>query len=227
MQPLEMETKTSQPLKAGSLAEQRAECRRRYQAGVAEFTEDEKSTLRHLIAILDPAVRKDYPLFADTPWNFLKVSNRIEGGLPHTRGKHIVLAEGLCRWLVGNAGSRGRRPPPEFARLLLLHEQMHVFQRATKIGSTRSTSISGVSFGRSRSPPVRGSSSINSSIPMPSIARGSFRSCDPMAQSTSGRFALSEGLGPKRMPADIATLAVHLTRRGRRIPRAANGQRPA
>ena len=73
LQPMEMEAKTGRPLPAAPLAQQRAECRRRYQAAVREFTRDEKTAIRSLVALLDPAVRKNYPQFADTPWNFLKV----------------------------------------------------------------------------------------------------------------------------------------------------------
>ena len=102
MQPMEMEAKTGQPLKAATLADQRAECRRRYQAAVREFTPDEKAVIRGLVALIDPAIRKTYPQFADTPWNFLKVAGNIEAGFPHTRGKYIVFADSVCRWMLAD-----------------------------------------------------------------------------------------------------------------------------
>ena len=190
MQPMEMEAKTGQPLPAAKLADQRAECRRRYQAAVRQFSDDEKIAIRSLVALIDPAVRKNYPRFAETPWNFLKVSSNIEAGYPHTRGKHIVLAESVCRWMLGDRARWGRRVPLDKMELLL-HEQMHVFQRRTRKYSTRSTWANGASSGPSRLPRARGSSSINCSTPMPSIAPGSFPSCTPTAQSTSGHFSPS------------------------------------
>ena len=48
---------------------------------------------------IEPAVHDDYPAFAQTPWSFLKVYDRIEGGLPHTRGPHITYSERVCRRL--------------------------------------------------------------------------------------------------------------------------------
>jgi hypothetical protein len=134
LQPMEMEAKTGQPLLAGTLAEQRAECRRRYQAAVREFTADEKTAIRNAVEAVDPEVRKNYPQFADMPWNFLKVASTLESGFPHTRGKHIIFAESVCRRVFGQARSGTRTAPPDpmsvYKMELLLHEQMHVFQRA-------------------------------------------------------------------------------------------------
>ena len=130
MQPMEMEAKTGLPLTTAKLADQRSECRRRYQAAVREFTQEEKAAIRGLVALVDPTVSKNYPLYAQTPWNFLKVASNIEGGLPHTCGKHIVLAESVCQWLLnGQARTRGQHVQLDKMELLL-HEQMHVFQRA-------------------------------------------------------------------------------------------------
>jgi hypothetical protein len=130
MQPMEMAAKTGQPLTAAALDDQRAECRRRYQAAVGQFSEEEKAAIRSLVALMDPAVRENYPQFAQTPWNFLKVSNAIEAGFPHTRGKHIVFAENVCRQILGGQARRQGQRTPLAKMELLLHEQMHVFQRA-------------------------------------------------------------------------------------------------
>ena len=130
LQPMEMQAKTGEPLPAGTLAQQRAECRRRYQAAVGEFSGQEKAAIRSVVELIDPAVRRDYPLYADTPWNFLKVADNIEGSFSHTRGKHIILAESVCRRLFGSQALAGGRRVPLDKMELLLHEQMHVFQRA-------------------------------------------------------------------------------------------------
>jgi hypothetical protein len=77
---------------------------------------------------LYPALEKQYPVFAGTPWSFLKVSDSIEGGLSHTRGRHIVFSERTCRRITGRYRTNPERVAMSFGRLLL-HEQMHVFQR--------------------------------------------------------------------------------------------------
>jgi hypothetical protein len=128
LQQMEMAAKTDQPLQSGTLAEQRAECRRRYEAAVDKFTADEQDALRAAADEVDRAVRKDYPRYADVPWNFLKIASNFEAGFPHTRGKHIILPAHVCRWIVDRAKAARGRPLNNME--LLLHEQMHVFQRA-------------------------------------------------------------------------------------------------
>lgn len=128
MQPMEMSAKTGSPITGQTLAEQRAQCRQRYQAGVQEFTDAEKEVIRQSAEKLYSALKPQYPLFAEMPWSFIKVSNSVEGGLPHTRDKHIVLSEGACKGF-----GMVQRIDPQRAALsiagLLVHEQMHVFQR--------------------------------------------------------------------------------------------------
>jgi hypothetical protein len=128
LQPMEMAAKTGGEPLTGTVAKQRAECRRRYQAAVREFTQEEQTAIRNVVALIDPAVRKGYPQFADTPWNFLKVSGNLEAGFPHTRGKYIIFSENICRMLSRPRSNRQQVPLDKME--LLLHEQMHVFQRA-------------------------------------------------------------------------------------------------
>jgi hypothetical protein len=129
LQEMEMAAKTGSPLEGATIAEKRKRCRERYQAGVLEFTPEEQAAIQSYINKLKPVLVKDYPLFGNMPWSFLKVSNNIEGGLPHTRGKHIILSESTCKSLAGMK----KLPPGHMAHIgameLLTHEQMHVFQR--------------------------------------------------------------------------------------------------
>ncbi len=129
LQPMEMAAKTGAPVAGATLQEQRAQCRQRYQAGVAVFTEAERTAIRWHVAKLIPVLLKDYPLIGRMPWSFLKVSDQIEGGLPHTRGRHIILPASLCQQIVLTQ----QEPAAAMAYLgildLLAHEQMHVFQR--------------------------------------------------------------------------------------------------
>jgi len=128
LQPMEMEAKTGRPMEATTLEKQRAECRRRYLLAVMEFTPEEQAAIRQTVAYADVAVRRDYSRYSDVSWNFVKIAGNIEGGSPHTRGKHIVLPEPACRWVVNQVRSaRGRSVG---AIELLLHEKTHVFQRA-------------------------------------------------------------------------------------------------
>ena len=129
LQPMEMAAKTGRPLTAKSIAAQRAETRRRYQKGVLDFSETEKSTIRWYTAAIQQKLERAYPALARTPWQFIKVADNIEGGLPHTRGDNIVLSRGFLTWLL-----RIKEKGPEFSALfdggtVLLHELIHVHQR--------------------------------------------------------------------------------------------------
>jgi hypothetical protein len=128
MMPREMAARTGAPMPEGTLAEQRAECRRRYQAAAMEFTPQEQDAVRWYAAGLSKVLDGNYPLLARTPWSFLKVGDAIEGGMPWTRGDDIVLPAHLVRGLVAaQAGSRTRNTL--VAGQLLVHEQVHVVQR--------------------------------------------------------------------------------------------------
>jgi len=127
LQEMEMSAKTGRTITGGTLAEQRRECRARYQAGVLEFSPQEQVAIQHYIGSIYPTIVRNYPGFAAMPWSFIKVADNIEGGLPHTRGMHIVLSLNMCQQML-----MLQKIPQAAAAMaeLLVHEQMHVFQRA-------------------------------------------------------------------------------------------------
>ena len=227
LQPMEMEAKTGQPLPAAALADQRAECRRRYQAAVREFTAEEKAAIRGVVALIDPAVRKDYPQFAETPWNFLKVSSHIEAGFPHTRGKNIILAESVCRWIMsGRDRWNGRRVPLDKMELFL-HEQMHVFQRAhTELfdslyvgqwGFIRAKSITACPWIVEHQ--LLNPDAVDSPWVFPILHPDGTQYIWPL-------FSFDDGPGPKRMPSEASMLAIYVTRSGDgfRVQQSADGR---
>ena len=128
LQPMEMATKTGSPLPGKTLFEQRAEFKRRYQAAVLAFTDAEKDALKTLVRRLDPVLREHYPLLGRMAWSFLKVDDTIEGKLPHTRASHIVLPQWVCTRMAKAVTPAD--PDIGGAFDLLVHEQLHVLQRA-------------------------------------------------------------------------------------------------
>jgi hypothetical protein len=226
LQPLEMEAKTGRPLPAATLADQRAECRRRYQIAVGEFSSEEEAAIRSLVALIDPAIRPNYPQFAATPWNFLKVSSNIEAGFPHTRGKHVVFAERVCRWLLGERAPASRRVPLDKMELLL-HEQMHVFQRAH---AEFFDSLYMGHWGFVRAETI---------ATCPWIVEHQLLNPDavdcpwvfPILHPEGTQYiwplcSLRDGPGPKRMQAELSMLAFFVTREGDgfRVQQAADGR---
>lgn len=130
LQPMEMSVKTEKPIGGGTLQQQRDECRRRYQSAVQEFSDEEKDALRWYISKLAPSLAADYPLFARTPWSLIKLSPAFEGGMPHTRGPHIIVSETVLKPMVAMKKTQS----PQWMTLaqfggVALHEQSHVVQR--------------------------------------------------------------------------------------------------
>jgi hypothetical protein len=128
LQLVEMRAKTGLALKATSLEAAREQVMASYGGSVEEFTADEQAALRDATDHLQPILESQAPLYARTPWSFIKVKANIEGGLPHTRGDSIVLAEPVLASLVRAHATRAfDQPSPVWA--LLVHEQTHVIQR--------------------------------------------------------------------------------------------------
>ncbi len=128
LQTAEMSAKIGRPVEGETLEEQREATREHYRRSVVGFTEKEQAALRWLVERLHPHMEKAYPRLAALEWTFLKVSQSIEGGLPHTRGRAIVMPQRLMEIVVDIHAGMPPEPPPRLADLLL-HEQMHVFQR--------------------------------------------------------------------------------------------------
>lgn len=123
LKPLETALKTASPLDAGEEAKAGEVARERYGKLTLEFTDKEKTLLRTQTAKVDEACAL-WPLYRDTPWRFVKVSNKLEGGLPHTRGGWIVMPENV----LASLGSGNDRAVMALQQLLI-HEKIHVHQR--------------------------------------------------------------------------------------------------
>jgi hypothetical protein len=129
LQPMEMSAKTGATIDGATIDAQRLQCRKRYQAGVLDFTEAEQGAIRFYVDKVSPVLIKDYPLIGNMPWSFLKVADSIEGGLPHTRGRHIVLSEHMCKQMTMAQQTQAHPMAHVGMFQLFVHEQFHVFQR--------------------------------------------------------------------------------------------------
>jgi len=124
----EMRAKTGLPLQNLTLDAARVQAREAYGSAVRSFTAEEQAALRAAVAHLQPLLLARAPLYARTPWSFIKVSDNIEGGMPHTRGDSIVLATAVVTALAQAHAKGGLERPSGFWNLLV-HEQTHVLQR--------------------------------------------------------------------------------------------------
>ena len=93
-----------------------------------DFAEDEKAALRLLVHRLKTLFAKDYETLIVRPWKFVKTRDDLCAGFSFTRSDCIVLSEKTLRKIV--QVTQKQEPKTAFAEGLLLHEQMHVLQRA-------------------------------------------------------------------------------------------------
>lgn len=124
----EMTAKTSSPITGKSHDEKIAECKKRYQAAVVDFKDNEKQALTFFVSKIQPVLLRDYPVFGNLPFSFIKSANSLEGGMAWTRGSHIILPTSMLNRLAMFQRMLGDRAVPTGASLLI-HEQTHVLQR--------------------------------------------------------------------------------------------------
>ena len=126
MQLGEMRAKTGLALQDLTLADARERVREVYGQSTLDFSPEEQATLREAITSLQTRLRERAPVYARTPWSFIKVAATIEGGLPHTRGDSIVLSDAVLAQVLS---ARAHKAFTQHLWNLLVHEQTHVLQR--------------------------------------------------------------------------------------------------
>jgi hypothetical protein len=102
-------------------------------ASIQPFSETEMAALRGIAGRLQPRLAARAPLYARTPWSFIKLADAAEGGMPHTRGRHVVVPAAVAATLAERhraAAKAGMLEAARFGESLLVHEQTHVLQRA-------------------------------------------------------------------------------------------------
>ncbi|MFL6628419.1 MAG: hypothetical protein ACJ8G1_18390 [Vitreoscilla sp.] len=129
---LEIRARMRTALPGASLADARVAVRDYDAAAVLDFSDEERAAIAGVIARMQPLLVERAPLYARTPWSFIKLDDRAEGGMPHTRGPHIVLPGAAVEAYVKmhrQASAAGTLAISQRGRSLLLHEQTHVLER--------------------------------------------------------------------------------------------------
>jgi hypothetical protein len=116
-----------------TLAEARVAVREFESTAVLSFTDDETAALRGVVERMQPRLARRAPLYARTPWSFIKLADRSEGGMPHTRGPHIAIPAAVAEAYAKRhreLQAQGKIASSTFGASLLVHEQTHVLERA-------------------------------------------------------------------------------------------------
>lgn len=115
-----------------SLADARNAARDHDVAAILPFSDDARAAIGGIVERMQSLLAERAPLYARTPWSFIQLDDRAEGGMPHTRGPHIVLPKAAVDAWTGmhrEAAAAGKLATAPFGRSLLLHEQTHVLER--------------------------------------------------------------------------------------------------
>ena len=129
---LEIRARLHSALPGLSLADARVAARDYDAAAVLPFSDEERQAVSGVIERMQPLLAARAPLYARTPWSFVKLDDRAEGGMPHTRGPHIVLPRRAVdgyEAMQRQMRESGRLAATPRGRNLLLHEQTHVLER--------------------------------------------------------------------------------------------------
>ncbi len=129
---LEIRARMRSSLAGMSLADARVAVRAYDQAAVLAFTDAEIVAIRGVVERMQPLLEERAPLYARTPWSFIKLDDRAEGGMPHTRGPHIVLPRETAEHFAvmhQEMLEAGKLAVTPRGRDLLIHEQTHVLER--------------------------------------------------------------------------------------------------
>ena len=130
---LEIRARMRSPLAGMSLADARVAVRDYDAAAVLPFIDEERAAIAGVVERMQPLLAERAPLYARTPWSFIQLDDRAEGGMPHTRGPHIVLPKAAVDAYVKmhrEATAAGTLATTPRGRSLLVHEQTHVLERA-------------------------------------------------------------------------------------------------
>jgi hypothetical protein len=104
-------------------------CRNHYCNNTMNFNNSEKKNLIFSINIINDIYKKHFPKMLDLPWKFIKVSNNVEGGMPHTINDYIVLPQNFLKYLETIINSNDQSSLIKFICTTIIHEQIHVFQK--------------------------------------------------------------------------------------------------
>ena len=93
------------------------------------FTNIEKLEINSCVLYIKNYYYKYYPNLNRLPWNFIKVSNQIEGGMPHTIYNTIILPQNFIDKLHTSIQNKNINTIINYFCKILIHEHIHIYQK--------------------------------------------------------------------------------------------------
>ena len=107
----------------GDVDESRTVCRKLFQQSVMEFSKEEKAFLDKAVVRSKGLLKDNFSFFLKKRWKFIKFSEKVCAGFPHTRKDSILLSDRILKYFL-------KIKNIDKLALLLIHERIHVLQRA-------------------------------------------------------------------------------------------------
>jgi hypothetical protein len=104
-------------------------CPNYYCKNILSFSKMEKKSMLWLLSIVKKFIDKTIPSWKNYPWNFIKVSKKIEGGMPHTINLLIVIPESISSSISFLYKKKKFTELIEEYGLIFIHEYIHVIQK--------------------------------------------------------------------------------------------------
>ena len=101
-----------------------------YTDNILNFTESEKIAITKCVKYIKKEGNK-YDFLTNLSWNFVKLSNKIEKGMPFTLGKHIYFSTKFLDEIVKITEYNDNKNFIEFCDTLI-HEKIHIIQRTNE-----------------------------------------------------------------------------------------------
>ncbi len=113
-------------------AQSRQSAKKFFREAAMDFDADERAGISSAVQAVTEAFGDRYPLLVHRPWKFVKSRRDLCGGFSFTRQDCIVFSEMVVNRIVETMASENdNKQSRDRVESLLLHEQMHVLQRAT------------------------------------------------------------------------------------------------
>lgn len=105
------------------------DCIKYYCNKVLEFNNSEKKSIFWLVSLLKKFIQNSVPSWNNYPWNLIKISRKIEGGMPHTIYNCIILPDSITSSIATFYQKKKYNEIIEEYGLILIHEYIHVIQK--------------------------------------------------------------------------------------------------
>ena len=104
-------------------------CIQNYCANFQDFTTQQKSHIYGLLMRIIPKLKSIYPSFDYDNWYMIKSNSKIEGNMPFTIIKYIIIPETYINKSMELETNKSIESSIKYLGDILIHEKMHIFQR--------------------------------------------------------------------------------------------------